>query len=127
MTRQQAEELVALLVAAFPYPQPPVATLALYAGELERLDDADLALAAIQTLYRDGAERLPTIAAINGVYRKALKRRNEERALRALEEPPFTDAERAENLKRVGQLLERLTAGLPLMDETSTLEKRSAA
>jgi hypothetical protein len=69
MTRDEAEALATVLAAAFPNPPPPKATLALYAGELELLDSAAIARAAIAELYRDPEIRfLPTIGQIHDRY-----------------------------------------------------------
>jgi hypothetical protein len=84
-------ELVELLVSAFPYPQPPEATLALYRDELELLDDAEIALEAIRQLYRDPeAKFLPSIGAIHDAYwhcqRAAAEERDRDATARGL--PP---------------------------------------
>jgi hypothetical protein len=67
--RQDALELVELLVAAFPYPEPPEATLLLYLEELERLESAETAREAIEELYRAPETRyLPSIGQIHETY-----------------------------------------------------------
>jgi hypothetical protein len=81
MTRRQAEELVTLLAAAFPTPQPPDATLALYIEGLVLLPNAETAREAIEELYRDPSTTfLPALGAIHEAYWKVQRDAAERRA-----------------------------------------------
>jgi hypothetical protein len=67
--RDQAEELVATLAAAWPTPAMPAITAKLYVDELELLADFELAREVIVGLYRDReATFLPAVGAILGGY-----------------------------------------------------------
>jgi hypothetical protein len=82
-------ELVELLAAAFPHPQPPEATLALYVDELVRLDSAAAARRAIEELYRDpNTQYLPTLGVIHEAYWKCRQDEVERRCLGTRALPP---------------------------------------
>jgi len=104
VTRPDARLLVTRLVAAFPFPQPPRSTLALYVERFERLADEGAASRAVDGLI-DTADRFPTIAAVLNAYRaelRAAQARNA--AVRGLEEPPADP----ENARRARELLDRI-------------------
>ena len=108
MTRADAKRLVALLLFAFPQPQPPDGTAALWIERLQRLDDAAAAEVAIGHLI-DTETWFPTIAAFLDAYRTEVHRAAEERAWRdGLAEKDLDDEARAENLARVRELLAHL-------------------
>lgn len=110
MTHAEAELLWAALIAAYPYPTPPEATRLLYVRRLERLDDAAVAHAAVDGLI-DTASRMPPIADLLRDYEAIARRRRDEQARRqrALPEPV---PDQAENLRRIQELMQRLTDGM---------------
>lgn len=104
MTRQDAKLLMAQLAAAFPFPQLPVATVALYVEKLEPLLDVDAARAAVDEAV-DTLDRLPSVAWLLQRYRDHARRNAERRANeRGLDEPPPDPA----NAARARELLDRL-------------------
>jgi hypothetical protein len=84
VNRHDAEDLVVTLAAAFPYPEPPDATLALYVDELAQLANADIARTAITELVRT-VRFLPRLAEIIEAYWD-VRREWEERRARAAAE-----------------------------------------
>jgi hypothetical protein len=86
MRREEADLLLAALLAAYPWPEVPEATRTLYRNELRQLGSADIAREAVQLTIRNG-RRWPSLAELLATYREALRRRQEEAAReRGLEE-----------------------------------------
>jgi hypothetical protein len=105
MEPSEAQALVELLKAAFPYPRIPDLTVALYREQLARLPDADAARTAVESLIAN-EERLPPVAVILREYRPAAQRNADERArARGLPEPPPDP----ENAQRASEMVDRLT------------------
>jgi hypothetical protein len=81
MTEAEARRLVGLLVAAFPSPIPPEATVALYVEHVAGLRDVAAASEAVEGLLRS-ARAWPPLASILAGY-QTIERRHRERAERA--------------------------------------------
>jgi hypothetical protein len=87
MRQYEAEALLTALVAAFPFPTPPEATLTYYRQQFMGLSDVEAATTAVRGLC-GSARRLPPWADIHEAYREAVERKAEERARhRGIEEP----------------------------------------
>jgi hypothetical protein len=105
VNEQRARLLLATLLSAFPYPQPPRGTVLLWGAELGKLADEDAAEDAVHALVAT-YERWPAISQLRDEYQSAVRRRARELAeTHGLPEPP-PDPERA---KRAREMLERLT------------------
>jgi hypothetical protein len=99
-----ARLLLAELLAAFPYPQPPKGTALLWEAELGKLADEDAARDAVDALVST-CERWPTVRRLRDEYCAAVRRRAIANAeTHGLPEPP-PDPDRA---ARARALLERL-------------------
>jgi hypothetical protein len=106
VTRDDAEMLVAVLVAAFPSPLVPKATRALTIEQLTKWRDLEAAAAAVDAII-ENEDRWPSVALLLREYRPRAKRNAERFAQeRGLEASP-PDA--AENARQARALLERLT------------------
>jgi hypothetical protein len=94
--------LIDKLVAAFPFPAPPEATVVLYVEELEQMGDAEAAREAMDVVIR-AASRWPSLADLHGNYRRAALRRKEaqERELSVEEADPRTPQHAREALRRL--------------------------
>jgi hypothetical protein len=79
MTPAEARAFVDRLIAAFPFPRRPQATIDLYVGELAELKDREAALASLTSIIRTG-DRFPTVAAIRTEYQAQRRRRAHDRA-----------------------------------------------
>lgn len=81
MTRTEAQQIVGTLLAAFPYPEPPRSTVALYVAELELLHDPAIATQAVAELIRSpDSQWLPKIGPIRDAYQRIAHRQREARA-----------------------------------------------
>jgi hypothetical protein len=88
MRHEQAEALVAVLLAAFPYPRVPDLTVELYCQRLAQLHDVDAATEAVNAIA-DGEERWPTLKLILREYDTRAKRNRDRLAYeRGLDEGP---------------------------------------
>lgn len=99
MTQGEAQELVAKLFAAFPFPQQEM-TVAVYVEQMVKLPDRDNGLRAVNALI-ENSERLPTIAALRQTY-KAVAARHQQAAL---PEPPVDRDENARNARAIAEAL----------------------
>jgi hypothetical protein len=105
MTDRDANALVAVLVAAFPHPLVPNATMALYATQLAQCKDAAVMAEVVQAAI-ENEERLPSISVLLREYRSRRKRKADQLAsARGLDEARASDAE---NERQARMLYERL-------------------
>jgi hypothetical protein len=104
MTDREANALVAVLVAAFPHPLVPNATMALYATQLAQCKDAAVMAEVVQAAI-ENEERFPPISVLLREYRSRRKRKADQLASRGLEEAKASDAE---NERQARMLYERL-------------------
>lgn len=108
MTGAQARVLVTALVAGFPFPRVPEATVVLYVEQFAKLADADAARAAVELLIAN-EERFPSFATVLREYRPQATRNADARArTHGLAEPPPCP----DNARRARALLERLTGAI---------------
>ncbi len=109
MTRTEAEQLVAVLMAAFPHPVVPDGTRGLYAEQLSKCKDAALMAEVVQATI-ENEERFPPLAVLLTEYRRRAKRHADEMARwRGLEEAP---PDQAVNARRARELFERLASAV---------------
>jgi hypothetical protein len=120
MKSDEAQLLVAALVAAFPHPRIPRATIALYNEQFGRLADAEAARTSVELLIAN-EERFPPIAILLREYRMAARRNMEERSrVRGLDEPPPDP----ENARKAREYLERLTGRMAERSAEGGLSER---
>jgi hypothetical protein len=104
VTAAEARLLVAALVAAFPHPRVPAATIALYREQLAKLGDIEAARGTVELLIQN-EDRFPPVAAIRREYQPLARRNADERArTHGLPEPPADPR----NVERARALLKRL-------------------
>jgi hypothetical protein len=109
MTRAEAEQVVAVLMAAFPHPLIPDSTRELYVQQVGRCRDVTLMAEVVQATI-ENEERFPPLALLLSEYRRRAKRQADEMARwRGLEEPP---PDQAENARRARELFERLASAV---------------
>lgn len=80
MTREQAAQLVAVLLAAHPTSRIPAETVRLYQLRLSELLDYDVALDAVGDVI-DGSPYFPKVAEIKQAYRARLRLQEPEEKL----------------------------------------------
>ncbi len=110
MTQAQAAALVAKLFAAYAFHRDSdELTAAVYAEQIGRLDDPAVALEAVNTLIAS-SRYIPPIADIHDAYYVALSAREERQrqGIKALTEGEPSEEERAANLKRAEEFLNRV-------------------
>jgi hypothetical protein len=120
MTAERARELVAQLAAAWPWPQMPDATIAIYPKALRPLngDVADEALASLV----HGSRRLPSIAEFEEAYRAKARLRIESEPRGELPNDPIP-AEAVEWLRARGVPVDGL---LKHIEDATTTSARGA-
>jgi hypothetical protein len=121
MTHEQAEALVAVLLAAFPHPRVPDLTVELYCQRIAQLRDVDAATEAVNAIA-DGEDRWPTLKLVLREYDTRAKRNRDrlayERGL--LEGPPEPDG-----LARAQALLDRVNRSIAERAKSAGLAKQN--
>lgn len=107
MNLGDAKVLTAKMAAAWPRDWLGAASYEVYATFIAELPDADVASDAVDVLIRE-ARRLPSVAEVREVYRRAATWHEQP----ALEEPPLSEEERQDNLRRLSEM-SRVIGGSP--------------
>lgn len=102
MTQSEASKLAAKLFAGYPF-RPEELTVVVYVEQMMTCENPEWMLEAVNKMLRH-EPRLPPISVVLENY-KAVKERHPQVALN---EPPMTEAEKAEGLAAAREFLDRI-------------------